>query len=335
MSGQNGARVWTSGIRYTLFAFLLLGIALASGNAQQIAAKPPVKTPAAGGNSFAGPEDIRYETTAEGGDRLIDRFIGYWQHSAPRYEHGSLLLRDILTKGNNEDPPQPGAVLQAANFLAYGRLQRHDSTTPEKLEGQQEIYYIQNGEGEISAGGKTADLHKDIAIFMPEGLEFSITNTGDDDLTMYVINEPTYNGFVPRTDMLVKDESKVSPRVPMESSPFTLPGASGHWAHVVYDLFSRTDGLATIGDVITVDINPMTMGEPHPHRIGQEEIWCAIDGTSLAFLGTQLRVQPPGMAYMIRPDEAMTHSNINVGDTPVKFLWFSSSSLLAQCKACR
>jgi uncharacterized cupin superfamily protein len=161
---------------------------------------------------------------------------------------------------------------------------------------------------------------------MPEGLEFTIKNTGDEDLTMYVVNEPTPSGFVPRKDMLVKDETKVPTRVPMEASPYTLPGASGHWAHVVYDLFSRTDGLATIGDLITVDINPMTMGEPHPHRIGQEEIWCAIDGTSLAFLGTQLRVQPPGMAYMIRTDETMTHSNINVGDKTVKFLWFGSNS---------
>lgn len=326
MNGEDRATAWLSGIRYSFFMLSMLSIALSSGRAQQIRAKPPVKTPAAGGNSFAGPEDIRYEVSAEGGDRLIDRFIGYWQDSAPRYEHGSLVLRDILTKGNNLDPPQPGAVLQAVNFLAYGRLQPHDSTTPEKMEGEQEVYYVQGGEGEISAGGETASLHKDIAVLMPEGLRFSIANTGNEDLTMYVINEPTPRSFVPRNDMLVKDESKVPPRVPMFPSPFTLPGASGHWAHVVYDLFSRSDGLATIGDVITVDIDPMTIGEPHPHRIGQEEVWCAIDGTSLAFLGTQLRVQPPGMAYMIRPDESMTHSNINVGDTPVKFLWFSSNS---------
>jgi mannose-6-phosphate isomerase-like protein (cupin superfamily) len=260
--------------------------------------------------------------SAEGGDRLIDRFIGSWQDSAPRYEHGSLVLRDILTRGDNLNPPQPGAILQRANFLAFGRLQLRDSTTPEKLEGQQEVYYIESGEGEITAGGKTSALHKDIAVLMPEGLEFTIRNTGDEDLTLYVINEPTYKGFVPRTDMLVKDETKVPPRVPMEASPYTLPGASGHWAHVVYDLFSKTDGLAALGDVITVDINPMTMGEPHPHNIGQEEVWCAIEGKSLAFLGTQLRVQSPGMAYMIRPDQTMTHSNINVGNTPVKFLWY-------------
>ena len=322
MNSGNGATNWLSGTRLSLLALSLLGIALASGNAQQIVAKPPVKTPAAGGNSFAGPQDIRYEAFAEGGDHLIDRFIGSWQDSAPRVEHGSLVLRDILTNGNNHNPPQPGAILQRANFLAYGRLQPHESTTPEKMDGQQEVYYIDSGEGEITAGGTTAALHKDIAVLMPEGLEFTLTNTGNDDLTLYVINEPTHQGFVPRTDMLVKDETKVPPRVPMEASPYTLPGASGHWAHVVYDLFTRADGLASLGDVITVDINPMTMGEPHPHGVKQEEVWCAIDGTSLAFIGTQLRVQHPGTAYMIRPDETMTHSNINLGDKPVKFLWY-------------
>ena len=326
MKGEKRSMGWLPGRRSRALALSLLGMALSAASAQKLVAKPPVKTPAAGGNSFAGPADIRYEQFAEGGDRLIDRFIGYWQDSAPRYEHGSLVLRDILTKGNNLNPPQPGAVLEAANFLAYGRLQPHDSTTPEKLEGQQEVYYIQGGEGEITAGGKTAQLRKDIAVFMPEDLEFTMRDTGAQDLTMYVINEPTPPGFVHRADMLVKDETKEPPRVPMFPSRYTLPGASGHWAHVVYDLFSRSDGLATIGDVITVDINPMRIGEPHPHHIGQEEIWCAIDGSSLAFLGAQLRIQPPGTAYMIRPDETMTHSNINVGDKPVKFLWFASNS---------
>src|SRR5258707_4398829 len=126
--------------------------------------------------------------------------------------------------------------------------------------------------------------------------------------------------------MRVTDESEVPVRTPMAASPFTLPGASGHWAHVVRDLFSRTDGLATIGDIITVTIDPMTMGEPHPHAPGQEEIWASLEGNSLAFLGTELRVQHPRMAYMILPDLLMTHSNINGGDEPVKFLWFSGRS---------
>ena len=315
-----------SGKRLSLFAWPVLAIAMVSGHAQ-VVAKPPVHTPASGGNSFPGPNAIRYEDATGLQDRLIDRFMGDWHDSMPRHEHGSLVLRDILSHGSNLNPPQPGAVLQAVNFVAYGRLQPNDITTSEKLEGQQEVYYVDGGTGEITAGGKTAALHKDIAVFVPEGIEFSMKNTGNDDLTMYVVNEPVPKNFSPRKDMLVTDERTVPPRTPMEASPYTLPGASGHWAHIVRDLFSRTDGLATVGDLITVTINPMQMGEPHPHNPGQEEIWVAIDGSSLAFLGTQLRVQPAGMGYMIRPDNYMTHSNINSGDTPVKFLWFSSSSL--------
>lgn len=308
--------------------FLILSLcsaALLQLSAQTIV-HPPVKTPGTGGNSFDTPGDVRYLATRDPLDRKIDMFIGDWQNSMPRDEHGSLVLRDILTRGDNYNPPQKGAVLQAVNFLAFGRLQPRDSTTPTRLEHQQEIYYIVGGTGEITASGKTCPLHKDVAVLMPEGLEFVMRNTSDEPLTMYVINEPAPANFVPRKDMIVTDERTVPVRTPLVASPYTLPGASGHWAHIVRDLFSRTDGLATVGDIITVTLNPMTMGEPHAHRPGQEEIWAQIDGTSLAFIGTELRVQPPGTAYMIRPDEAMTHSNINSGDTPVKFLWFSSSS---------
>ena len=74
----------------------------------------------------------------------------------------------------------------------------------------------------------------------------------------------------------------------------------------------------------------MQMGEPHPHFPGHEEIWCALEGKSLAFYGSQLRMQYPGQAYMLRPDNLTTHSNINFGepgiDKPIKFLWFSTST---------
>src|ERR1700691_1169992 len=151
-----------SGKRFSSLALSFFGMALLSGYAQTVA-KPPVKTPASGGNSFPGPNAIRYEDGADLQDRLIDRFMGDWHDSMPRHEHGSLVLRDILTHGNNLTPPQPGAVLQATNFVAYGRLQPRDVTTSEKLDGEQELYYIDGGTGEITAGGKTAALHKDIA----------------------------------------------------------------------------------------------------------------------------------------------------------------------------
>jgi len=302
----------------------LVGIPSLNG---QVTPKPPVTTPSAGGNSFNGPGDVHYQASRDTHDRRIDMLLGDWRDSMPRHAYGSLVLRDILTRGDNFSPPQPGAILQAANFVAYARLAAGNSTIPSRLQREQNVFYIVEGTGEIAAQGKTAALHKDIAVLMPADIEFLMRNTGDQDLKMYVVSEPVPDGFTPAKSMLLIDETQVPVRTPMAASPFTLPGTSGHWAHVVRDLFSKTDGLATIGDLITVDINPMTMGEPHPHHPGQEEIWVEIEGTSLAFIGTELRVQRPGMAYMIRPDGLMTHSNINTGDTPVKFLWFSSNSL--------
>lgn len=274
-------------------------------------------------NSYPGPEFIKYETDREAQDRRIDLFLSDWQGSMPRHEHGSLVLRDILTRGDNFAPSEKGAVLQYGNFLAYGRLAPWNSTTPSRLDGQQEVYYILGGAGEISAGGETAKLRRNIAVFMPAGLEFVMKSTSSEGLTMYVINEPVPAGFHAKSRMAVKDEAAAHVRTPAGGDPYVVPGASGHWGHIVRELFSPADGLATEQSVITVTLNPLTMGEPHPHRPGQEEVWASIEGDSLAFLGTELRIQHPGMAYMLPPDAVTIHSNINASDQPVKFLYFA------------
>jgi mannose-6-phosphate isomerase-like protein (cupin superfamily) len=291
--------------------------------AQATAPSSGTKNAINGINSYPGPEFVRYQKQREPQDHRIDLFISGWQGSLPRFEHGSLVLRDILIRGDNFAPSQKSAVLSAANFFAYGHLAPGNWTTPTKLEGQQEVYYVLGGEGEITAGGDTAKLRKDMAVLMPAGLEFVMKSTGAEPLTMYVINEPTPPGFRPKDKMAVKDEARARQRTPAAADPYIVGGASGHWAHIVRELFSPADGLATEQSVITVTVNPLTMGEPHPHRPGQEEVWAAIDGTSLIMMGTELRAQKPGMAYMLPPDSATVHSNINAGDTPVKFLYFA------------
>ena len=274
-------------------------------------------------NSYPGPEFVKYESQKQALDRRTDLFLSDWQGSMPRHEHGSLILRDILTRGDNFAPAEKGAVLHYGNFLAYGHLAPWNSTTPSRLERQQEIYYILGGQGEIAAGADRAQLRKDIAVFIPAGLEFVMRSTGDEPLTMYVINEPVPADFHPKTRMVVKDEAAAHQRTPAGGDPYVVAGASGHWGHIVRELFSPADGLATEQSVITVTLNPLTMGEPHPHRPGQEEVWAAIDGESLAFIGTGLRIQRPGMAYMLPPDATTIHSNINFGERPIKFLYFA------------
>jgi mannose-6-phosphate isomerase-like protein (cupin superfamily) len=309
--------------RTSLAVSILSGLVLASVIPAAAQTAPASGNSINGIDSYPSPGLVTYAKGNLAQDRLVDMFISDWQGSLPRSEHGSLVLRDILTKGDHFNPPEKGAVLDYTNFLAYGRLAAGNWTTPSKLVKQQEVYYILSGEGEITAGGDTAKLHKDVAVFMPAGLEFVMKSIGDQPLTMYVINEPTPDGFKPKPKMAVKDEGLARQRTPGGGDPYIVGGASGHWAHIVKELFSPADGLATVQSVITVTVNPKTLGEPHPHKPGHEEIWAAIDGTSIAMIGTELRVQKPGMAYMVRPDGEMIHSNINAGDTPVKFLYFA------------
>ncbi|HUK90996.1 MAG TPA: cupin domain-containing protein [Blastocatellia bacterium] len=309
-------------IAFFILSAMILAVRFTPALAQSVPSSG-TKNAINGINSYPGPEFVKYAREREPADRRIDLFLSDWQGSLPRVEHGSLMLRDILIRGDNFAPSQKSAVLRAANFLAYGRLAPGDSTTPSTLQGQQEVYYVLGGEGEIQAGGDTAKLRKDIAVLMPAGLEFVMKCSDAQPLTMYVINEPTPSGFHPKDRMMVKDEAAARQRTPAAADPYIVGGASGHWAHVVRELFSPADGLATEQSVITVTINPLTLGEPHPHRPGQEEVWAAIDGSSLMMMGTELRIQKPGMAYMLPPDAATVHSNINVSDQPVKFLYFA------------
>jgi mannose-6-phosphate isomerase-like protein (cupin superfamily) len=327
--------------RLAILIVVSSALALSTPATAQTAAAPAQTGNAVNGiNSYPGPSLIRYAPARDQEDRRIDAFLGDWHESMPRHIHGSLVVRDILTKGDNFAPAFRAAFLQYANTLSYATLAAHASTTPSRLNGQQEVYYVISGAGTMTAAGVTAEVHKDVAAFVPANLEFVMQNTGDQPLHMYLINEPTPPEFAPAGKMMVANERTAHVRTPSAVAhyatsigvqekpgetgrdPYIVPGASGHWSHVVRELFSSRDGLGTLSNVITVELPPLTLGEPHPHAPGHEEVWLALEGDSLALIGSELRMQHPGMAYMTRPDGTMMHSNINFGDHAVKFLYF-------------
>jgi mannose-6-phosphate isomerase-like protein (cupin superfamily) len=244
----------------------------------------------------------------------FDYYFSDWHSASPHAIRGALELRDIFVRGNPQSPTQKGAVLRFINSYSYATLAPGASTRPTRLDGQQEIYFIESGHGVVTAAGRSDDLSSNIAILVPANLEFTLKNTGDRPLTMYVINEPVPEGFRPNSAILVKDENKI----PITSS-------DGHWAHIVKTLFVTDDGLGTLQSVLTVAIDPLTMGRPHlVDHDDIEEIWSALDGTSLAFVGNQLRKQTPGMAFYHIPDNKTPHTNINHNeDSQVRFLYFA------------
>lgn len=247
------------------------------------------------------------------GDR-IDLYFADWHSSTPRTTLGSLQERDIFTPGDPQNPQKKGAVLRYLNSHTYATLAPRATSKATRLDGHQEIYFVESGRGSATAGGETVDLYKNIAVLMPANLEFTLKNTGDEPLAMYVINEPTPPGFRPNPNMLVRDENKL---------PITT--SNGLWAHIVKTIFVTEDGLGTLQSVLTVTLDPLTIGKPHVvDHDDIEEIWTALDGTSLAFVSNQLRRQTPGMAFYHIPDNKTPHTNINQNEgTQVKFLYFA------------
>lgn len=264
----------------------------------------------AAGTAF--PQQLDGRPFTPGVDTDINLFMGSWQDSEPREIHGNLMERDILTRGNPANPPAKGAVLQYTNRYTYATVAPGKSTKPAALKNEQEVLFIASGTGTISAGNQKEKLFRGICVLIPEGLKYTISNTGNDELGMYLICEPVPDGFTPVEKLVVKNEN-------------TLPIASttGHWTHIVKNLLHKEDGLATLYAVLTVGHDPMTIGHPHSHNPGCEEVWTAFSGTSIAFLGKQILWQPPGTAYNIPPDSKTPHANINVGDGPIKLLYFS------------
>ncbi len=249
-----------------------------------------------------------------------DLFMSSWKESMPRHEHGSLIIRDIFTEnpGDPLKPPKRGAILNHLIGYCHGTLEPHASTIPSTLKGEQKIFYIYSGRGAVKAGGKTAELRGGIGVLMPENLEFTMTNTGDKPMNMYIIVEPVPENFKPRKDMLVRDEKTIP-----------ISGSRIHWSNMDKRLFwyHDGDGTALIGGVAIVRLSPMTMAQPHASTPKEVDVlWIALEGDITSLLGKQLRKLPPGTAFANPGDGKFVHSNINVTDEIIKFMWVRTLS---------
>ncbi|MCD6308037.1 MAG: cupin domain-containing protein [Candidatus Latescibacteria bacterium] len=242
-----------------------------------------------------------------------DLFMASWKESMPRHTHGSLIERDVLTPctGDPLKPSTRGAVLTNLKRFSHGTLPAGAVTQPNTLEDEQLIFYFYSGKGVMTAGGVSADLYDGVAVLMPPNIEYTFKCADDAPLLMYILTEGIPDGFIPKKQMVVRDENVI---------PFT--SSNVHWSHCYKGIMRKEDGLATLRGLGPVWFNPMTMGQPHSHGEGVEEIWFSLKGDITILLGKQIRKFPPGMAYKIPPNGKTPHSTINVTDEVVKVFWF-------------
>ena len=242
----------------------------------------------------------------------IDMFIAHWKESLPHHTHGSLIERDILTQcaGDPLKPARPGAVLIYLTKFTYATLVQNATTAPNALSDEQYVFYIVSGLGSITAGSKSADLYNGIGVLIPPGIEYTLTNTGESPLHMYIIAEPLTEGFIPNTEILVRDENVM----PINYS-------SGHWSNIHKQLFRPEDGFATISGMGPVWYAPMTICQPHTHSEGNEECWFALKGDITILLGKQIRKLTPGTGFKNPPSGKHPYSPINATDDYIKLFY--------------
>lgn len=246
-------------------------------------------------------------------DPDIDMYIHNWKDSPTYQVHKNLIERDVLSRGNPSKPERRGAVLKFVNRFSHASLYARNVTEPATLSGEQEILFITSGKGTIQSEKTTAELHPGIFVLIPDGCTYTMKNTGNEVLTMYLICEPVVrDDFTPQEDIVVVNEN---------TQPIMT--TTGHWSMIIKQAFNIKKELSIIQYVNTITFDPMTIGHPHAHFDKCEEVWTALEGTSILFLGKEIRMQSPGTAYLCPPYGTYTHSNINHADKPIKLLYFA------------
>jgi len=270
-------------------------------------------------------EDLNFQLHPKQYERGVDTdpkmFISDWRTSIYRIKFGNLVVRDIFTPNLSGDPLKPsgiGEVLEVYKEFAQCFLSANTVTTPTTLEGEQAVFYITSGRGEISAGGMTYSVVIGSAALVPAGLEFTLRSCVNEELSMLMVIEPIVGEFTPRKDLFVRHSENTyferghDPKI--------------HWSYHVSPLIGKDDGLCVMHSFFEVPIMPHQMGEPHASLgLGTDVLWYCVEG-DWTLLGKQLWKFNSGMAFKNPSDGRFYHSHINTTETPIKFLHIRSES---------
>ena len=241
----------------------------------------------------------------------VDLYIRSWKNSSGHIGHGGFIEQEYFFRGDPHNPSRPGAVLKYIKEYNHGILGSKDSTRPTKHDKEQVFFFVLSGVGTVESGGKTAELSEGTGVFIPAGLTYSFKNTGSEHLNVVIIVEEIPEGFEPLKEMKTGNYHD------------NIPRFGAHYCHVGYSIvrgvkFANPMGIGVVG-IVTFDY-----AHPHAHVEGAEEIWNQFRGESLLIIGTRLRRQPEGTAFLAPPDGTSPHSSINHTGEPMYWLYLGN-----------
>ena len=247
-------------------------------------------------------------------DVNTDLFVNHWEDSPPVRLHGDLIVNDIFSplKGDTLKPAVKGAVLTLLRRVSRFSMIPGVSSSPIRPSGEQEIYFVTGGTGELQSGGTTYSLYPEIGILIPAGVTATIKNTGQADLVGYLWVEPIPSGFVPKKQVTVRDTNSL----PIEGPP-------GHWANYHRAIIGPEDGLAVLLDVHQTILLPMSISQAHASRpVGTDVIWVALEGEIYTLLGKKLYHLKPGSAFKNPSDSKVYHGSLNTSKfNNIRLIW--------------
>ncbi|MBW2028531.1 MAG: cupin domain-containing protein [Deltaproteobacteria bacterium] len=82
-------------------------------------------------------------------------------------------------------------ILKEIGFLAIAKLEKA-KTLEAHADPMEEIYFLLSGEGEMRVGDETRQVGPGDAIWIPAGLEHSLTNNGKEDCILLVVASPAW-----------------------------------------------------------------------------------------------------------------------------------------------
>lgn len=234
----------------------------------------------------------------------IDQYVGHPWKSPPKRTHESIIQRAILTHGNPSAIQANGAVLEYRRELALGTLGSKDATPLVALDSQL-FLFVASGEGRIDDGAGYWELKDGIGVLVPSKLKHRITNTSDKPLELLMLTWEPAAGIAAEKQILVRDTHQM---------PLTECGGEiCHWSYLGKNIFNPSHGLHPNEAFHLVFVPPMTIGEPHAHIPGWEEVWTKLPPHPTYFmLGSEVREMPPFTAFLAPPNSKTVHSVVNL-----------------------